>query len=316
MRRDPATAPPRPDLTFLRRRAAVRTRPSTSIDYRHHEVGHAGAGAADGDGATVQPRPAPPVPSGSLDLSEPVPGGGSLEVSAPMAGGGSLDTSTRAAASLDLSTSPASLREHTTTDTRPAPPAERRPAPRRVAPSGRVVLDRRAPTVTLTRLQSGIGTLTVEAAVAREPGGLRIGCVYELTDGSTSIVSLADGRRAAPAESRRPALVAGSDRFEWLALDLRQCRSLSRVVVFGFAENRGPVNWGGTLLATTHTSARVEVPLDGLTGDVAVLLSIYQVRGELVLRGERSGGYGAVRDAARAFGFDAITWLDDRTPVS
>jgi len=46
-----------------------------------------------------------------------------------------------------------------------------------------------------------------------------------------------------------------------------------------------------------------------------VLMSIYQVRGELVLRAEMQTLFGDVRDAARAYGYDRISWLDDRTPV-
>jgi hypothetical protein len=39
------------------------------------------------------------------------------------------------------------------------------------------------------------------------------------------------------------------------------------------------------------------------------------VRGELVLRAEMEIVPGGVREAARGYGFDRITWLDDRTPV-
>ena len=46
-----------------------------------------------------------------------------------------------------------------------------------------------------------------------------------------------------------------------------------------------------------------------------MLLSLYQVRGELVLRAEMQTLFGDVREAARAYGFDRITWLDGRTPV-
>jgi hypothetical protein len=50
-------------------------------------------------------------------------------------------------------------------------------------------------------------------------------------------------------------------------------------------------------------------------GAVAVPLSVYQVDGELVLRREAQGVAGTVRDACRAFGFERISWLDDRTPI-
>jgi hypothetical protein len=46
-----------------------------------------------------------------------------------------------------------------------------------------------------------------------------------------------------------------------------------------------------------------------------MLLSLYNVRGEYVLRAELESIEGGVREACRAYGYDRITWLDDRTPV-
>jgi hypothetical protein len=51
-------------------------------------------------------------------------------------------------------------------------------------------------------------------------------------------------------------------------------------------------------------------------GQVAVLMSLYNVRGEFVLRAEMQTLNGDVREAARAYGFDRISWLDDRSPVA
>jgi hypothetical protein len=39
------------------------------------------------------------------------------------------------------------------------------------------------------------------------------------------------------------------------------------------------------------------------------------VDGEFVLRAENEKVGGAVREAARMFGYDRITWADDSTPV-
>jgi hypothetical protein len=111
-------------------------------------------------------------------------------------------------------------------------------------------------------------------------------------------------------------LVGSHERFERVSLDLRQVRTLRRMVVYAFSENRQPISWGGTLVVTTFGGGRLEVPLESLQGgDIAVLMSIYQVRGELVLRAEMQTLHGDVRAASRAYGFDKITWLDDRTPV-
>jgi hypothetical protein len=58
------------------------------------------------------------------------------------------------------------------------------------------------------------------------------------------------------------------------------------------------------------------VPLEQLpAGQVAVLLSVYNVAGEFVLRAELETIAGSIREACRAYGYDQITWLDDRTPV-
>jgi uncharacterized protein involved in tellurium resistance len=204
---------------------------------------------------------------------------------------------------------------------RPTAPAASTPSRRRredvrVRSGERRILSPTEPTVTLTPLQSGIGTLSVEAACSPEVGDLRLGCAYELTSGLQMTMQMTQGNRFAPPHSKRPVIVGGRERFERVSLDLRQCRSLRRLIVYGFSEGRRPLNWGGTLVTTTYGGGRVEVPLEVLQGgDIAVLLSIYQVRGEFVLRAEMQSLFGDVREAARAYGFDKISWLDDRTPV-
>jgi uncharacterized protein involved in tellurium resistance len=186
----------------------------------------------------------------------------------------------------------------------------------RVAPGERLILTPTDPTVTLTVLQSGIGSLSIEAAASAEVGDLRLGAAYELGTDLQMIMQMTQGNRFAPPHSKRPVLVGSRERFERVSLDLRQVRGLRRVVVYAFSEKRQPLAWGGTLVVTTFGGGRIEVPLESLQGgDIAVLLSIYQVRGELVLRAEMQSLYGDVREASRAYGFDKITWLDDRTPV-
>ena len=186
----------------------------------------------------------------------------------------------------------------------------------RVRPGERVILRPTAPTVTLTRMQSGIGALTCEAACSSEVGDLRLGAAYELADGITSTMQMTQGERLAPAHSKRPVLIGSRDQYERISIDLRQVRGLRRLVVYAFSESRSPLAWGGTLITTTFGGARVELPLETLQGgSVAVLQSLYVVDGECVLRAEMQSLNGDVREAARAYGFDRITWLDDRTPV-
>jgi hypothetical protein len=202
----------------------------------------------------------------------------------------------------------------------PAPPssapARRRRTDVRVAPGERLILTPSEPTATLTRLQTGIGALTIEAAVSDEVGDLRLGAAYELASDLEMIMQMTQGPRLAPPGSKRPVILGSRERFERVSIDLRQCRELRRLVVYAFSEARQPLKWGGTLVVTTFGGGRIEVPLDSLQGgDLAVLLSVYQVRGEFVLRAEMQSMYGDVREACRAYGYDKITWLDGRTPV-
>jgi hypothetical protein len=88
------------------------------------------------------------------------------------------------------------------------------------------------------------------------------------------------------------------------------------MAVYAFSESRAELTWGGTLVLTTFAGARVELPLETLfAGRVAVLMSIYNLDGEYVVRAEMETIAGDVREAARAYGYDRITWRDDRTPV-
>ncbi len=180
----------------------------------------------------------------------------------------------------------------------------------------RLLLSPTEPTCTLSRLQTGIGSLTFDAACSAEVGDLRLGAIYELFSGPCSTVQLAQGNRVAPPNSRRPVILASHERFERVALDLRQCTDVRRLVLYAFSESRKPLAWGGTLITTTFGGGRAELPLDTLqSGDIAVLLSLYNVHGEFVLRAEMQTLFGEAREAARAYGFERITWLDDRTPV-
>ncbi len=170
--------------------------------------------------------------------------------------------------------------------------------------------------MTLTRVQSGVGTLTFEAVCSAEGGDLRLGAAYQLRSGESSTVQHSGGNRFAPPRSRRPVLVGGHEQYEQIGVDLRQCRELERMVVFAFSGGGSELHWGGTLIATTFGGARIEVPLEGLAqAEVAVLTSVYNVRGEFVVRAELEAVTGSILEAARAYGYDRITWLDERRPV-
>jgi len=271
---DPASAPPRPELAFLRRRFKPTAASPAVTDFvagraehppRNHEV----------------PAPAAqPAPTSSLDLSE-----------APIASVPSAPSAPKPRISVH--------------------------SDRRIDADGHNLLGVTEPTVTLTRVQSGIGQLAIEAVCSPEVGDLRLGAAYELRDGSTSIVQLVGDRRFGPS-AQRAVLVAGRDEYEHLRIDLRRCQELQRLAVYAFSESRAELVWGGTLVVTTYGGARIELPLETLhRGRAAVLLSIYNLDGEFVIRAEMETLLegGDVREAARAYGYDRITWRDDRSPV-
>jgi hypothetical protein len=275
---DPASAPPRPDLVFLRHRTRPKPAAPSVTDFVEGRTHHSPRAAP---GPHVPPTEAGPA-SSSLDLSEPTA------------------AATQAVPRLVAPPAPAMgvHRDH------------------RIRAGGQHLLSVTEPTVTLTRVQSGIGQLEIEAVCSPEVGDVRIGAAYQLRGGVSSTVQYVDGSRFAPS-SRRPVIVAGRDEYEHLRVDLRQTRTLERLAVYAFSESRTELTWGGTLVVTTFGGGRVELPLETLhPGRVAVLLSIYNFDGEFVVRAEMETIHtGDVREAARAYGYDRITWRDDRSPA-
>jgi uncharacterized protein involved in tellurium resistance len=244
--------------------------------------------------------------SSSLDLDSPAPAAPAAP-RPPAAPSTSLDLDAGAVAARPTAAPPAAAR---------APSAGRSFPVVRVTAGSRTILSRKAPTVTLTRTQTGIGTLTFEAAVSGEVGDLRLGAAYQLRSGVSSTVQLTGGNRLAPPRSRRPVLVGAHERYEKISVDLRQCLDIQRLAIYAFSESRAQLTWGGTLIVTTFAGAKIELPLEQRApGEVAVLMSLYNVNGEFVLRAELETVAGSIREAARAYGYDQISWLDDRTPV-
>jgi len=343
----PDQAPARTDLPFLRHRGRPRPAPAAAppapaaappaprpagLDLSSPAPAASASGSASLDLSTPAPA-ARASGSASLDLSSPAPaarasGSASLDLSSPApaaraSGSASLDLSSPApaarasgSASLDLSTPAPAATPAGNPAARSARRRPARPLPR--ARSGeRTLLTPKAPTITLTRLQSGIGVLAIEAACSASVGDLRIGAAYQLADGHSSLVSRSGGIAAGPRDSRRPVILARAEQYERLLIDLRQNRQLERLVVFAFSESDRQLNWGGTLVTSTAGGARVELPLERpASAGVMVLLSIYNVHGEFVVRAEMETIPGPIRAAVGAYGFDRISWLDDRTPVA
>lgn len=304
MNLNPTLAPKRPELTFLTVRSARSPAPSaprlstSSLDLDGRFV-------SDSASRVQVPPPSQPAQlsaSSNLDL-DGSPDAEALSLRAPEVGvpvGHIADPLPDA----------------------PSPPPEgqgwKRP---RLRMGGRVILTRDTPAVTLSRLSSGIGTLVVSAAVSASKGDSVLTCAYDLESEAagvgavSSLLSLAGQQRTAPPGSRRPLLVAGHDQFEKISLDLRQVSRLHRLLVMLVSKEGIPLQWAGTLVATTHDSGRVEVPLDQTpSSEVCAAVAVYQVNGELIVRAALEPAK-SVRDAAQAFGYDKITWIDDHTPL-
>jgi uncharacterized protein involved in tellurium resistance len=207
-------------------------------------------------------------------------------------------------------------------DTAPPPAAPRTVRavashqPRRAGAGPATILATK-PTLTLTRLQSGVGVLTIEAACAPTVGDLRLGCAYQLRSGVSSMVQAVSGVTSAPPGSARPVIVGARGRFETLTIDLVQSRDIERLLVYAFSESDSVLSWGGTLVLTAFGPTRIEIPLDRPPSpNILMALSIYNIRGEFVVRAELEELVGPVRAAVSAYGFDRISWLDQRTPLT
>jgi uncharacterized protein involved in tellurium resistance len=188
---------------------------------------------------------------------------------------------------------------------------------RRIGPGPATILSPREPTAVLTRVQSGVGVLTIEAACSAAVGDLELGCAYQLHSGASSLARAGHNATLATAGSPRPLITVERAQFEHLTIDLSQVTSISRMVVYAFSVHAAVLNWGGTLVITTFGQSRIEIPIDhSPSADTLAIASLYNVDGEVIVRAEMEALPGSLRDAAVAFGFDRISWLDSRTPMS
>lgn len=316
----PDSARPRDDLPWLRHRTTRTSAPDPAVGSATIDDVDFLNGVTRPSQATVptaaptSAHSGPPQPDADLDLSttSDVPTNLAVQVDRPDR------TQPRRSSSLDLSRPlpiPASRAGTDPGSQRPDRGGQFRPA--RTRQGDPTILTTKEPVVTLTRMQSGVGALTFQAACSASVGDLKIGCAYQLVSGLSSVIHHANGLRIAPAGSRRPVIVASSEPFESLTVDLAQSREVERLIIYAYSESSSTLNWDGTLVLQTYGGAHVEVPLrrDAAAG-VLVPLSLYNIDGEFVLRAEQSGLLGSIREAATAFGFERISWLDDQTPLS
>ncbi|HSY15703.1 MAG TPA: hypothetical protein VK816_06930 [Jatrophihabitantaceae bacterium] len=245
----------------------------------------------------------PPVTPARISFARARPAGTSLDLSAP----GTAAPATAAPATVMPTAMPTGFGVDRPVVTRPV---------RHVQAKSQTILTPRQPTATLNRLQAGIGTLRFDAVWPAALGDVRLGAVYELADGTSSIVSRTSGMTAGPPGARYPVIVASLQAYEGLTVDLRQSRALSRLVAYAYSESGQPIIWAGTLICETFGGARIELPLEfGQHQGPVAMISVYNVDGEFVLRAERELIIGDVREVARAFGFERIAWADTRSPV-
>lgn len=288
----PETAVARDDLPFLRHRSrpASSGAPPTAVADFIHSRGPRRR-PAGGAAATV-----PSAPDHAADTTPAPAVGNELDLSSPATGAAPTGAAPAAAP----------------TD-RPVPPAYR---PRRTTRGTSTILSPTEPVVTLSRVQSGVGVLTIEAACSPAVGDLRLGCAYQLASDYSGVVQQSSAVLTAPPQTQRPIIVAGRAQFERLTIDLVQSRMVERLIVYAFSERGTTLNWGGVLVTTTLGGSRIELPLTRPpSARVSVLQSMYNIRGEFVVRAEMEQFDDSVQAAVTAYGFDRITWLDPRNPL-
>ncbi|MEA2235000.1 MAG: hypothetical protein QOD83_4816 [Solirubrobacteraceae bacterium] len=166
---------------------------------------------------------------------------------------------------------------------------------RRVA--GRAMLSADAPTVTLNRRQSAIGSLAFDLF---DGAGGALSCAWELVEGEAGLVSAALDVRVSPEFGRRPIVQSNK---EQLIVGLRHVRRLRRLLLLASGlDGSKPARLVGEL----HDGGTVESPYTAIAPVVAAI-AVYQVDGELVIRRENFG-FPSAEAAAAAYGF-SLTWL-------
>lgn len=330
----PAAAQPRTDLPYLRHR---RRPPTSPADPAIAEFVRGAASRASTSTPVSRPEAAPQRPEpASLDLSvtpaaapppfrpRQSPTSSSLDPSAPAPATAPAPRPLASPNSSSLDLSEPQQRPTSALQDAPARPVTHSAQPLTARPrlprtrlGAPTLLTDKSPTVTLTRLQSGVGALTVEAACSSAVGDLRLGCAYQLRTGVTSVVQHASGLTVGPPQSKRPVIRSDREQFERLTLDLVQVRDLERLLIYAFSDSGAVLQWGGTLVTSTSGHARIKTAMDRpAQAGVLALLTVFNIAGELVVRSESELIAGSVRDTCLAYGYERIAWLDARTPLT
>ncbi|MEU8664945.1 hypothetical protein [Actinoplanes philippinensis] len=189
--------------------------------------------------------------------------------------------------------------------------ARRRLAPvRRTTPDQPVTLTPAMPTAVLTRVQSGVGRLEAVVHWSRPAAGwLIVAC--QTSDRVQHVLTPADA----------PLATAGGVRADHrgdtprLLVDLLHIGRLDRLLL-AVTPNGPPRPLEGALTISTYGGGRAGIPVAvPASPGVAVLATLFNVHGELVIRAEHDPVGGTLQDACRAYGYDRITWRDAHTPL-
>jgi tellurite resistance protein TerA len=203
------------------------------------------------------------------------------------------------------------------------------------APTGKVVLTKAAPTVSLTKQPSGGGMLRVNLnwnALPQGGGGffrkakqldLDLGCLYEFTDGTRGVVqALGNSFTAAPrGVHERVIWLDGDDRSgsseggENLFVDLAYTDRIRRILVFALIYE-GAANWaaadGVVTLFPAHgpqIEVRLDEPRDGAR--ICGIAMLEGTGGELSVRREVRYVDGAQRALDETYGW-GMNWTAGR----
>lgn len=173
---------------------------------------------------------------------------------------------------------------------------------RRVAAGTLAQLDLERPSVTLNRLQSGVGALTMDLiGVGAERAAL--GCAYEIdATPHTRTLVVEAGADLVPQPDQL--LWGSSKQHQRLHIDLREIVRFRRALLYvTTSPGRGETTSCALVFATRGVDV-VECPMVLPAGEgTVVVATIYNAFGELVIRSEVEAFDGSARAAAEAHGF-------------
>lgn len=156
----------------------------------------------------------------------------------------------------------------------------------------------------------------------RRSTDVHLGCLWEMNDRSSGLIQLlGGGSDSARCDGNTVLRLGGRSETDGqtLVASLRQMPLLNRMVLFVYANNGVP-EWGPLnvhLSATLKGGVAVELtPSPGPTwATVLAIASVHRVGGTLVVRREDQYLSGQQSSVGWAYGFDSLSWSDERTIV-